>query len=141
MAYLVGIVTIIGAPSLEDIEITSDNPFLALSKYKKFVNWIETRSLHRGHILSSEPIISISLMQAGVPTVTRLNLQALCDLFRMETPSMAQICFDPSLFLFKDEGLRISATISSARMDSSHSRGLLQPLNIFPGKKGRLIST
>ena len=129
IVYLEGIVAIIDAPSLEDIKITTENPFLG--KYKRFIDWIETRRSHRGDILSSEQAsestLSISLMQPG--DQTRLKLQALYNLLRVETSSMAQIWF-------KDEDcLRIGTTRSSARMESSHSRGLLEPLNKFTGKK------
>ena len=132
MAYLEGIVSIIDAPSLEDIKITSENLFLG--KYKKFIDWIETRRSHRGDTLSSEPTISISLMQQGVQT--RLKLQTLYNLLRVETPSMAQIWFNSSPSLIKDEDyLRTSTTRSSARVDSSHNGGLLEPLNKFTSKK------
>ena len=131
MAYLEGIDGMINAPSLEDIQITSDNPFLALPKYQKFVNWIETRRSHCGHIVSSEPTISISLMQPGAPT--RLKSQALYNLLQIF--SMAQI-YDVSPSLFKEEAYpHISTTKSSARMDISLGRGLLEPLNKFTGKR------
>ena len=132
MTYLEGIVTIIDAPSLEEIEITSDNPFLALPKFKNFINWIEMhRSHHGAHILSSEPTISISLSQLGAPM--RLKLTSVREPF-MQISSMAQICFDFSPIHFDDEeDVCISRTRPSIWMDSSHKRAFLELLN--KGKK------
>ena len=134
IAYLEGIVTTIEAPSLEDIDITSDDPFLALSKFKVLIDQIEMHRSHcRAHILSSEPTISISLTQPGAPI--RLKLQALYKPSSIHIYLMAQIC-NPSPFLFNGEGdLRISTTRPSILMDSAHSRELLELLNQFTGKR------
>ena len=135
MAYLEGIVSIIDAPSLEDIEITSDNPFLTLPKFKKFIDWIEMRTHCGAHILSPETTISLSFTQPGAPT--RLKLQALRKPIRMEISSMAHICLDLSPLIFKKwRDLRISTTRPSGWMDSSrHGRELFELLNKFTGKK------
>ena len=89
MAYLEGIVDIIDVPSLKDVEITFDNPSLALPLFKGFIDRIEMhRSHRRAHILSSEPTISISLTQPGAPM--RLKLQAFCKpscIHHQEKPS------------------------------------------------------
>ena len=134
MAYLEGIVDIIDVPSLKDVEITFDNPSLALPLFKGFIDRIEMhRSHRRAHILSSEPTISISLTQPGAPM--RLKLQAFCKPSCIQISSMVQNCLDPSLFLFNGEGdLRISTTRPSVRMDSAHSRELLKLPNQFTGK-------
>ena len=135
MAYLEGIVTIIDTPSLSEIEITSDNPFVALPKFKNFIDWIEMhRSSHGAHILSSEPTISISLSQPGAPI--RLKLKPVHKPSHIQISSMTQIClgFYFSPFHFNDEeDLRIGRTRPSVRMDSSHGRGFLELLN--KGKK------
>ena len=133
VAYLEGIVTMIDAPSLEEIEITSDNPSLTLSKFKNFIDRIEMhRSHHGAHILSSEPTISIPLSQLGVPMC--LKLKSICQPLHMQISSMAQIWLNFSSFHFNDkEDLRISRTRPSIRMDSSHKRDILELLN--KGKK------
>ena len=137
MMYLEGILTIIDAPSLKDIEITSDNPFLSFPKFKTFVDRIEMYRSYRGtHILSShlQPTVSISLTQPGAPM--HLKLQLLCKPIRMHVSSLAQICFDSSPFLFNDKGdLCISITRPPVRMNNSHSGELLEILNQFTGKK------
>ena len=139
MTYLEGIVTIIDAPSLEEIEITSDNRFLALQvvlpKFKNFVDRIETHRSHIGaHMLSSEPTISTSLTQVGAPT--RLKLQVLCKPFPTQIFSTAQLCLDFSPFLFNDDGdLHISTTRPPVRADNSHNREWLELLNKFTGKQ------
>ena len=137
MTYLEGILAIIDAPSLNDIEITYDNPSLALPKFKTFIDQIEMYRSHRGaHILSSHlrPTVSISLTQPGAPM--RLKLQLLCKPFCMQISSLAQICLDSSPFLFNDkEDLCISTTRPSVRMNKSHSGELLEILNQFTGKK------
>ena len=129
MEYLEVIVAMIDAPSLEDIEITSDNPFLALPEFKSFIHRIEMYRSHRvAHTLSSKPTISISLTQPGAPT--RLNLQVFYKPLCRQILPMTQISFNFSPFLFKDEqDLRIS------RRNSSHSRELLELLNNFTGRK------
>ena len=134
VTYLEGIVAIIEAPSLEDIDITSDNPFFALSEFEGFIDRIEMhRSHRRAHILSSELTISISWTRPGAPV--RLKLQAFCKPSCIQISSMVQNCLDPSLFLFNGEGdLRISTTRPSVRMDSAHSRELLKLPNQFTGK-------
>ena len=126
MMYMEGIVTSVDAPFLKDIEITFfDNLISVHSKFNKFVDLIE---LYRSHILSSQPTISISLAQPGVPTC--LKLQVLCKPSRLQISSMAQIC------LLNDEGdLRITTTRPSRRMNRSHSRELLELLNKSTGKK------
>ena len=137
MMYLEGILTIIDAPSLKDIEITSDDPFLSFPKFKTFVDRIEMYRSYRGtHILSSHlrPTVSISLTQPGAPM--HLKLQLLCKPIRMHASSLAQICFDSSPFLFNDKGdLCISITRPPIRMNNSHSGELLEILNQFTGKK------
>ena len=135
MAYLEGIVAMIDAPSLEDIDIASDNPSLALPKLKKFIDRIEMHKSHIGaHILSSSPTISISLTRPGAPT--RLKLQVLCKPFPTQIFSTAQFFLDFSSFLFNDEGdTRISTTRPPIRADSSHDREWLGLLNKFTGKK------
>ena len=135
MPYLEGIITIIDAPSLKDIDITSYDPSLALSDFKNFVGQIEMHRSHIGaHILSSEPIISISWTRPGAPT--RLKLQVICKPFRTQIFSPAQLCLDFSPFLFKDNGdTRISTTRPPARADSSHKRKWIGLFNEFTGKK------
>ena len=135
MAYLEGIFAIMYSPSLEDIDITSDNPFLALPKLKKFVDRIETHKSHIGaHILSSEPTISISLTRPGART--RLRLQVLCKPFRKGLFSTAQFCLDFSPFFVNDEGYtHISTTRPPLRAESSHNREWLELLNQYTGKK------
>ena len=135
MAYLEGIFIIIDAPSLEDINITSDNPFLALPNFKNFVDQIEIHKSHIGaHILSSEPTISISLTQPGTPT--RLKLQVLCKPLRTQIFSTAQFCLDFSPLRFNDEGnLRISTARPPVRTNGSHKREWLELLDKFTGKK------
>ena len=135
-AYLEGIVAIIDAPSLEDIDITSDNPSLALriANFKNFVDRIEMHRSHIGaHILSSSPTISISLTQPGAHT--RLKLQVLCKPFHTQIFSTAQFHLDFFPFLFDDEGdTRISTTRPSVQADSSHNREWLELLNKIAGK-------
>ena len=127
--YLRRIVAMIDAPSLEDIEITSDNPVLPLPEFKTFINRIEMyRSFRVEHILSSEPAISISLTQPGAPT--RLSLQVFYKPLCRQILPMTQINFNFSPFLFKDEeGLR------NSWRDSLNVRELLKLLNNFTGKK------
>ena len=134
MAYLEGILVIIDAPSLEDIDITSDNPFLALPKFKDFVDRIEMHGSHIGaHILSSSPTISISLTQPGAPAC--LKLQALCKPFHTQISSTAQFCLDFSPLHFNDEGdLHISTTGPPVRTNGSHNREWVELLNKFTGK-------
>ena len=77
MAYLEVIVAMIDPPSLEDtaIDITSDNISHTLLKMKKITNWIEMHGSHRGtHKLSSEPIISISLIRSETPTCLKVQV-------------------------------------------------------------------
>ena len=133
VVYLEGIVTIIDAPSLEEIEITFDNHFLALPIFKTFIDWLEMyRSHHGAHILSSEPTISISLSQLGAPM--RLKLTSVRETLHIQISSMALICLDFSPFHFNDEeDLCISRTRPSIRMDSLHEREILELLN--KGKK------
>ena len=135
MAYLEGIITIIDAPSLKDIDITSDDPFLALSNFKKFVGQIEMHRSHIGaHILSSEPTISISLTRPGAPT--RLKLQVLCKPITTQIFSTARFCLYFSPFLFNDEGYtHISTTRPQLRAESSHNREWIGLFNKFRGKK------
>ena len=129
MDYLEGIVAMIDVPSLEDIEITSDNPFLALPEFKTFIDRIEMYRSHCvAHTSSSERTVSISLTQPGAPT--RLNLQVFYKPSCRQILPVTQINFNFSPFLFKDEqDLRIS------RRNSSHSRELLELLTNFTGKK------
>ena len=132
MAYLEGIVAIIDTPSLEDIDITSDSPFLALPYFKNFVNQIEMHRSHiGGHILYSEPTISISLTPPGA--ATRLKLQVLCKPFRTQIFSTAQFCLDFSPLRFNDGG--ISTTRPPVRTNGSHKREWLDLLDEITGKK------
>ena len=135
IAYLEGILTIIDIPSLEDIDITSDNPFLALPNFKHFIDRIESHRSHIGaHILSSEPTISISLTQPGA--LTRLKLQVLCKSFPTQIFSTARFSLDLSPFLSNDEGdTRTSTTRPPVRADSSHGREVIRVLNKYTGKK------
>ena len=135
MEYLEDIVARIDAPFLKDIEITFfDDLIVALSEFSKFIDWIELYRSHRGtHILSSQPTISMPLIQLRAPTL--LKLQMVCKPPCFLTSSMAQICLDISPFLFNDEGdLRISTTRPSGRMDGSYGRELQELLNKFTGK-------
>ena len=126
MAYLEGIVTIIDAPSLEEIEITSDNPFVAIPKFQNFIEM--HRSRHGAHILSPEPTISIFFSPPGAPI--RLELKSVHNPLHIQISSMAQICLDFSPFHFNDEeDLHIGRTRPSVRMDGSHVIGLLELLN------------
>ena len=133
MAYLEAIVTIIDAQSLEEIEITSNDPFVAHPEFKIFIDWIETHRSHHGpHILSSEPTISTSLSQPGAPI--RLKLASVREPLHIQISTKAQICLDFSPFHFNyEEDLCIGRTGPSVRMDSSHGRGFLELLN--QGKK------
>ena len=140
MPYLEGIITIIDAPSLKDIDITSYNPFLSLPHFRKFVDQIEMHGSHIGaHILFSEPTVSISLTRPGSPV--RLKLQVLCkplysEPYFEQTFSKAQICLDFSPFLFNDEGdTRISMIRLPVQADSPHDRKWLGLLNQITGKK------
>ena len=128
VAYLEGIVVIIDAPSLEDVEITFDNPSLALPEFKKLIDRIIMDRLHRGaHIASSEPTILMSLKWPGA--LMRLKLQSLSKPCLMQISSLAQISLNLSSLFWNDEGydLRITMTRPSGRMDSSHSGKLFNP--------------
>ena len=133
-ANLEGIVAIIDAPSLEDINVTFDNPSLALPKFKQF---IDRAKIHRSYsgtrMLSSEPTIFISLKWPGA--LMRLKLQSLSKLSLMQVSSTAQICLDLSPPFWNNEGyLRISTTRPPGRMDGSCSGEFLELLNQFIGK-------
>ena len=135
VAYLEGIFAILDAPSLKDIEITFDNPFLALPKFKKFIDRIE---MHRSHceafLLPSEPIVLMSSKSSGA--FMRLLLQSLGKPSLMQISSMAQICVDLAPFLWNDEGyICISTTRPSEWIDRSCSGELLGHLNPFTGEK------
>ena len=135
MEYLEDILASIDAPFLEDVEIIFfDHPILALSKLNGILDQIEIYRSHFGaHILSSEPTITISLTQPGTPTC--LKLQLLCKPIRVQICSMAQICLDFSSFLINNKrNLLIGTTRPPGRMDSSHSRELMELLNPFAGK-------
>ena len=132
VAYLEGIVNVIDAPSLENVEVTFDNPSLALPEFKKFVDRIEMDRSHRGaHILSSEPAILMSSKWPGA--FMRLKLQSLSKPSLMQISSMAQICLDFSPFFWNDEGydLRISIARPSGRTDRSSDGELLELLDPF----------
>ena len=105
-----GLVAIIDAPRLEDIEITlSDGPIFWLPKLCKFIDRIEMHKSHsRAHILFSEDAISISLMHPGTPTCLKLEL--FCKSSSVQLYFMARICVDFSVFLLNVRVLRISAT-------------------------------
>lgn len=137
MAYLEGIVAMIDAPLLVGIEITFfDHPVLALSKLNNFINQIDIYRSHCGaHMFSSEPTISISLIQPEAPMF--LKLEALCKpLRRIQISSIVQICLKFSPFLFDNKGNPCdSTTRQSEWMNSSHSRELLELLiGLFTGK-------
>ena len=135
MAYLEGIVAIIDAPSLEDIDITSNNGFFALPIFKKFVDQIEMHRLHLGaYILSSEPTISMSLTRPGA--LTCLKLQVLCKPCPKQIFSKAQFCLNFSPFHFNNEGgTLISTTRLPVWADGSYDREWLGLLDKFTGKK------
>ena len=127
---LESIVAMINAPFLEDIEITLDNPLLALPKFKQFIDGIGTQRSHRGgHILSSEPCVLMSLKRPGV--LMHLKLQSLSKPSLMQISSMAQVCLDIFPFL-RNEGYICVTTQASRRMDSSPSVDLLDS---FTGEK------
>ena len=122
VAFLEGIVDIIDAPSLEDVEITFDNPSPTLPEFKKFIDWLEMYDSSRGaHIPPSEPSILMSLTFPGA--FMRLKLQSLNKQSFVQVASMAQICLYLSPLFWNNEGydLRISTTRPSGRMDNSHS--------------------
>ena len=135
MAYLQGIFVIIDTPSLEDIDITSDNPFLALANFKNIVDGIKMLRSHIGaHMFSSSLTISISLTRPGAHT--RLKLQVLCKPFRTQILSTARFCLDFPPFPFNnEEDQRISTTGSPIRTEGSHKSEWLGLLNKFTGKK------
>ena len=138
-AYLEGIVTIIDAPSLEDIEITFDNPSLALPNFKQFFDRIKMHRSHCGaRILSSEPTILMSLKWPGA--LRRLKSRSVSKLSGklslMQISSIAQTYPDFSPLFWNNEGyLRTSMTRPSGRMDDSRSGELLDLLNQFTGEK------
>ena len=134
MAHFERFVVMFGAPSLNDIDITSDNPSLDLPKFKNLVDRIEIRRPHiEEHILSSSLTISISVTRPEAHT--RLKLQVLCKTFRTQMFSTARFCLDFSPFVFKDEeNLRISTTGPPILTKGSHKNEWLGLLNQFTGK-------
>jgi hypothetical protein len=134
-AYLEGIVALIDAPSLEDIEITFlDNPILTISKINNFIDRITMHRSHRlAHISFSEHAISISLTQPGAPT--RLKMQLLGKPLHMQIFSMARICSHFSTVLFSVGELCISEMRHLGLEDSFDSQQWSELLNLFTGVK------
>ena len=108
--YLEGLVDIIDAPQLEDIEITLfHNSVFWHPKLCEFIDRMERHKSHsRAHILFSEDAISISLMQPGAPMC--ITLQLFCKPPRVQMFSMARICANFSAFILNVRDLRISST-------------------------------
>ena len=146
--YLEGFLARIDAPRLGDIAITFlrvDESTFSVSNLREFIGRVGLHKSHRqARMLSSERLISISLIQPGVPT--RLKLQLYCEPLRVQLFSMAQICFHFSAFLLNVEDLRINATRPSRWMDSFYIGQWLQSINSFTGVKqfhiaGNLLNT
>jgi hypothetical protein len=147
--YLEGLVAIIDAPRLEDIEITLfgdsiiddprlddieitlfDGSIFGLPKLSKFIDQIEIHKSHRqAYISSSEDAIFISLIQPGVST--RLKLQLFCESLNVQICSMARICAEFSAVLFNVGDLRISTTQPSGSLDGLHPEIWSGLLNSF----------
>ncbi|KAH9070844.1 hypothetical protein EDB83DRAFT_371225 [Lactarius deliciosus] len=132
--YLEHLVASIDAPCLRDIELTFLNEdIIGFPKLREFIDQIEMhKSFHRAHILSSERVISISLIQPGAPT--SLKLQLFCETLSEQLSLMTRFCIHPSAFLFNVEDLRINSTRPSGRGISAYS-GWRDLLNSFTGVK------
>jgi hypothetical protein len=127
--YLERLVAGIGAPLLEDIEVTFfDNSDFRLPELRKFTDRIETHESHnRADILASELSISISLTQPTCLTFKLLREPLWEQLF-----FMLQICVNFSTLFFNVEELLISV----ARQEDRFNSGLwLESLNSFTGVK------
>ena len=129
--YLEGLVTIIDAPQLEDIEITLfDNSISCHSRLCEFIDRMEMHKSHsRAHVSFSKGTISVSLMQPGRAW---LRLEIYCKSSSAQLYFMAQICVGFSPFLLKVRDLRINTT----RQEWSgwaYLERWLEILNSFPG--------
>jgi hypothetical protein len=134
-AYSEGLVAIIDAPRLRNIEITFfDKHILDVPKLREFIDRIEVQKSHRqAEIISCERVISISLTQPGAPSC--LKLQVFCNMLRSQPFFMAQICSHFSASLFRVEDLRISSARPSVEQDSGNRGQWLGIIRRFGGTK------
>jgi hypothetical protein len=133
--YLECLVARINAPRLGDIEVTFFNEFtfdLDLSQLSEFIDRIGVhKSYCRAYILSSERVISISLIRPGAATCLKFHL--VCEPLRGQLCSMARICSRLSAFLFDVVDLHIRATRPSRWEDRLHNERWLEPIKSFAG--------
>ena len=133
--YLEDLVDGIDAPHLGDIGITFFDKYIPeLPKLIEFIDRIKIHNSHRrADILSSERVISISLLQPGAPTCHRLQLSS--EPSTLQLSSITRICTRFSALLSNVEDLHFSTMLPSTWEDRLRSGGWLEPVNSFTGVK------
>jgi hypothetical protein len=133
--YLENFVAGINAPRLVDIEITFFKDAISdLSQLSEFVDRIGIHKSHRQvEILSSEPAISVSFTQLGVPA--GIKLQAFFERLSEQLSFLAAVCTHFPIFLYHVDDLRISATRKRRQEDNFYTGQWLNSMNSFTGVK------